>query len=167
MRITPINSHQSFQSLYKTDYTPWKENTGSNTRIFWYENQNDVIPMKKQYSFDVFVIVPDKKDAEFEECIKKDHGKYWKSRPLNELLKFDKDLFVHYAYEKAKDNKIDDIEESVKKENGNDWESLYFLMGNLELLDDIFRVNSLKNREEGKPGETWLGYTIPEDEEPF
>ena len=37
---------------------------------------------------DIYVLTPDSKDNEFEECIKKDNGKYCKSKPLSNLMMY-------------------------------------------------------------------------------
>ena len=83
MRILPVKNNCSFEGLYKID----RKFIGDNTENFIHDNR-DVIASHRAWEDDVFVLTPDKKDKEFEECVKKDHGKYWKSKPLSQLMMY-------------------------------------------------------------------------------
>jgi len=82
MKILPINNN-SFQGLYKLD----RQYIGDNTESFILNNK-DVIHSHEHWSDDVFVYTPSDKDEEFEQCIKKDNGKFWKSKPLPNLMMY-------------------------------------------------------------------------------
>ena len=80
MKILPI-SRNSFQGLYKID----RKYLGENTKLFLQSN-NEVISVNEPPNTDTYVLTPKNKDKEFEESIKKDNGRYWKSRPLSDLM---------------------------------------------------------------------------------
>ena len=78
-------SNVSFQGLYKID----RKYVGGNTENFILSN-NDIVVTQKHWEDDIFVLTPDNKDKQFEECIKKDNGKFWKSKPLSNLMMYSK-----------------------------------------------------------------------------
>ena len=80
MRINKINNN-TFQGLYKID----RKYVGNNTEDFICNNE-DIIISHKHWKDDLFVLTPKEKDNEFEECVKADNGKYWKSKPLSHLM---------------------------------------------------------------------------------
>lgn len=82
MKVSPI-SNTYFQGLYKID----RKYVGDNTENFILSN-DDIVATQKHWEDDIFVLTPDCKDNEFEECIKKDNGKYWKSKPLSNLMMY-------------------------------------------------------------------------------
>lgn len=92
MRITPINSHQSFQSFYKLSH----DYIGENTQNFIAKNYGDnVLLYTEGKGKDIFLYTRgDKKEVEeqLESSIRADKGKYWKARPLEVL--FDQRAFT-------------------------------------------------------------------------
>ncbi len=82
MEVSSIQNF-CFKGLYKID----RKFVGDNTERFIYSN-DDVIVSQKHYEDDIFVYTPDNKDNEIEECVKNDNGKYWKSKPLSELMMY-------------------------------------------------------------------------------
>ena len=82
MKVSPINNTY-FQGLYKID----RKYVGDNTENFILSN-DDIVATQKHWEDDIFVLTPDSKDNEFEECIKKDNGKYWKSKSLSNLMMY-------------------------------------------------------------------------------
>ncbi len=82
MKVSPI-SNTYFQGLYKID----RKYVGDNTENFILSN-DDIVATQKHWEDDIYVLTPDSKDNEFEECIKKDNGKYWKSKPLSNLMMY-------------------------------------------------------------------------------
>ena len=81
MRINPVIDNINFHGLYKTDRTY----IGNKTEDFIFNNK-DVIISHRHWEDDVFVLTPSDKDEEFEQCVKEDNGKYWKSKPLSNLM---------------------------------------------------------------------------------
>lgn len=82
MKISPVNN-ANFQGLYKID----RKYVGDNTEQFILSN-DDVIATQKHWEDDIFVLTPDNKDKKFEESVKNDNGKYWKSKPLSILMMY-------------------------------------------------------------------------------
>lgn len=83
MRVNGINT-LVFQGLYKID----RKYVGDKTEEFIYSNQDNVVISMRHWSDDVYVLTPDSKDTEFEQCVKEDNGKYWKSKPLSHLMMY-------------------------------------------------------------------------------
>lgn len=108
MKINPI-SGINFNGLYKLDRTYIGNNTEQFICDMW--SNNDVITSHAAWSDDVFVLMPDSKDKEFEECVKKDNGKYWKSKPLSDLMMYSnllKEIFrINYYSNDHKENWTD------------------------------------------------------------
>ena len=99
-------SNVAFQGLYKID----RKYVGDNTENFILSN-NDVVASQKHWEDDIFVLTPDNKDKEFEECVKKDNGKFWKSKPLSNLMMYSnllKEIFkANYFSNDHKENWTD------------------------------------------------------------
>ena len=102
MRINPISGN-SFQGLYKID----RNYIGSRTEDFVLNNK-DVIYSHRHWEDDVFVLTPKDKDSEFEECIKEDNGKYWKSKPLSSLMCYPALLDEIFRINKVSNNHKED-----------------------------------------------------------
>lgn len=90
MKVNLINS-LNFQGLYRID----KKYIGPNTNNF-FQNNSVIISQNEDNERDLFVLVKDRKDAAFEECIKNDSGKYWKSLPLAVLMRYPEILKTIY-----------------------------------------------------------------------
>lgn len=82
MLVQPIQNTY-FKGLYRID----RKYVGDKTEQFILSN-DDVIATQKHWEDDIYVLTPDNKDKEFEECIKNDSGKYWKSKPLSNLMMY-------------------------------------------------------------------------------
>ena len=105
MKVNPINNVY-FQGLYKID----RKYVGENTENFIFSN-DDIVATQKHWEDDIFVLTPDNKDKEFEECVKKDNGKFWKSKPLSNLMMYSnllKEIFkANYFSNDHKENWTD------------------------------------------------------------
>ncbi|MBR1620022.1 hypothetical protein IJ674_09035 [bacterium] len=118
MKVSPINNTY-FQGLYKID----RKYVGDNTENFILSN-DDIIATQKQWEDDIFVLTPDSKDNEFEECIKKDNGKYWKSKPLERLMMYSnllKEIYrTNYVSNEYSENWVDYTDKFVPKTDNFD-----------------------------------------------
>lgn len=118
MKVDSINN-TNFQGLYKID----RKYLGDNTKQFFQDNP-EVLFGHEPYERDMFVLTPDDKDEKFEESIKQDNGKYFKSRPLPDLMMYPlllKEIFhantVRNNYKEDWVDYTDNWEPSVNQED--------------------------------------------------
>lgn len=118
MKVSPINNIY-FQSLYKID----RKYVGDNTENFILSN-DDIVATQKHWEDDIFVLTPDNKDDEFEKCVKNDNGKFWKSKPLSNLMMYSnllKEIFkANYLSNDYKENWTDYTENWQSSKDADD-----------------------------------------------
>lgn len=118
MKVNPINNVY-FQGLYKID----RKYVGENTENFIFSN-DDIVATQKHWEDDIFVLTPDNKDKEFEECVKKDNGKFWKSKPLSNLMMYSnllKEIFrTNYVSNDCREDWIDYTDKFEQKTDNFD-----------------------------------------------
>lgn len=118
MKVSPINNLY-FQSLYKID----RKYVGDNTENFILSN-DDIVATQKHWEDDIFVFTPDNKDDEFEKCVKNDNGKFWKSKPLSDLMMYSnllKEIFkANYLSNDYKENWTDYTENWQSSKDADD-----------------------------------------------
>jgi len=118
VKVNPINNVY-FQGLYKID----RKYVGENTENFIFSN-DDIVATQKHWEDDIFVLTPDNKDKEFEECVKKDNGKFWKSKPLSNLMMYSnllKEIFrTNYVSNDCREDWIDYTDKFEQKTDNFD-----------------------------------------------
>ena len=118
MKVSPINNTY-FQGLYKID----RKYVGDNTENFILSN-DDIVATQKHWEDDIYVLTPDSKNNEFEECIKKDNGKFWKSKPLSNLMMYSnllKEIFrTNYVSNDCREDWIDYTDKFEQKTDNFD-----------------------------------------------
>lgn len=90
MQIHALDN-SNFKGLYKIDKRYIKENTRN-----FFQNNTSIVTQGEDNEDDLFVLTSKDSENEFEQSIKDDKGKYWKSVQLSDLMKYP--LFLDAIY---------------------------------------------------------------------